>query len=84
MIPDAILKLPGSNSLTIHKLEEIVEDEIVAALVAGELESLCVVHWSLLLVNLQERHKMLIDRISCIHPSYVAGAKWTYQQLSSH
>jgi hypothetical protein len=42
----------GFIRLTVNELEDIVEDEVLARGVAGELEGLGVVHGALLLIDL--------------------------------
>lgn len=40
--------------LTEHELEDVVEDEVAAGSIRQKLEALAVVHWSLLLVDLEQ------------------------------
>lgn len=44
--------------LTVDELEEIVEDKVLAARVAGKLERLGVAHGALLLINLCREKKL--------------------------
>lgn len=44
-----------AGALTVHQLEEVVEDKVLAARVASQLECLAVVHRALLLVDLSHK-----------------------------
>ena len=73
------LELKYFRRLTVNKLEDVVEDEVLALGIASKLESLGVVHGALLLVNLFKEivsHAGLRETLKAIVSSY--------QELASH